>query len=348
MGSVYQRKRSPYFWAKWIDAQGRQRQASTRCRDRRGAQAFLRREEGKAAEGVPVERGAALFDMIERWTKRIQPHSAPRYLDTIAMYIRAHVAPFFGDVPITDLTADAVEGYARHRLSEGVLPQTVNRELVTIRRLLAFCEEVGAILQVPRIRSVRVVKRKVWHLLTDEEIDRFLSVVPTRLRGYFTFAAFTACRRDELWHVRWMDVDLEKRLLLVRPYGNWAPKNKKERIVPLHDRVVQILTAMKKGEPGSAIFVRQRHDKAMETAAKKAGLDRFRLHDLRHSAASNMLAGGADPVAVRDILGHESLVTTNEYSHSTIDRMRKAVGVLSSSRSGETPMHLRVVKNGQA
>ncbi len=346
MGCVYRRASTPYYWAKWLDADGRERRCSTRCRDRRRAEAFLRREEGKAAEGVPVERGASLFDMIERWTKRIQPHSAPRYLDTIAMYIRAHIAPYFGDVAITGLTADAVEGYARHRLSEGVMPQTVNKELIGIRRLLAFCEEVGAIHQVPRIRSIRAVKRKVWRILTDEEIDRFLAVVPARLRGYFTFAAFTACRRDELWHVRWMDVDLEKWLLHVRPYGNWAPKNKKERIVPLHDRVVEVLMAMKRGEPDATIFVRQRHDKAMETAAKKAGLERFRLHDLRHSAASNMLAGGADPIAVRDILGHSSLTTTNEYSHSTIDRMKKAIGTLDVPKPKKPGPQLKVVQDG--
>jgi integrase len=337
MGSIYRRQRTPYYWACWRDAQGREHRASTRCRDRRGAQAFLRREEGKAAEGVPAERGAPLFDLIERWTRQIQPYSAPRYLDTIGMYIRAHIAPYFGDVPVTDVTAEAVAGYARHRLHEGVLPQTVNKELITIRRLLAFCEEAGAIKQVPRIRAVRVVKQSAWHMLADEEIDKFLDAVRPKLRAYFTVAAFTGMRRDELWHVRWMDVDLEKRLVHVRPHGTWAPKDKKARVVPMHDRVHEVLSSMPQGLPLTPIFGSHRHEKAMQTAAEKAGLGRFRLHDLRHSFASNLLAAGADPVAVRDILGHASLTTTNTYSHSTMARMKKAVGLLQSRRPTPSP-----------
>jgi len=329
MGCIYRRPDSPYYWAWWHGADGREHRASTRSRDRRGAQAFLRREEGKAAEGVPAERGASLFELIERWTRHIQPYSAPRYLDTIAMYIRVHVAPFFGDIPVTDVTAEAVADYARHRLQEGVRPQTVNKELITIRRLLAFCEEVGAIKSVPRIRPVRVVKQSAWHMLADEQVDAFLEALPPKLRPYFTVAAFTGMRRDELWHVRWTDVDLEKRIVQVRPYGTWAPKDKKARVIPMHDRVFDVLSAMPKGLPFAAIFGAQRHEKAMETAAEKAGLGRFRLHDLRHSFASNLLAAGADPVAVRDILGHASLTTTNEYSHSTMARMKKAVGLLS-------------------
>ena len=55
MGCIFRRPNSPYYWAKWRDTDGRIRRGSTRCRDSRGAEAFLRREEGKAAEGVPAE-----------------------------------------------------------------------------------------------------------------------------------------------------------------------------------------------------------------------------------------------------------------------------------------------------
>ena len=337
MGCIFRRPNSPYYWAKWRDTDGRIRRGSTRCRDSRGAEAFLRREEGKAAESVPAERGAPLFDLIERWTRQIQPHSAPRYLDTIGMYIRAHIAPFFGDIPVTDVTAESVGGYARHRLQQKVQPQTVNKELITIRRLLAFCEEVGAIQHVPRIRAIRVVKKPAWHLLTDEQVDAFLDALPPKLRPYFTVAAFTGMRRDELWHVRWMDVDLDKRNVHVRPYGSWSPKDKKARVVPMHERVHEVLSSMPQGLPLTPIFGSHRHEKAMQTAGKKAGLGRFRLHDLRHSFASNLLAAGADPVAVRDILGHASLTTTNEYSHSTMARMKKAVGLLASKGPSRSP-----------
>lgn len=51
--------------------------------------------------------------------------------------------------------------------------------------------------------------------------------------------------------------------------------------------------------------------------AAAAGLDGIHAHSLRHSAASNALAGGMDLVAVRDLLGHSSIGTTSKYLHAT-------------------------------
>jgi integrase len=325
MGCIYRRASTPYYWAKWIDTQGRERRASTRCRDRRGAQAFLRREEGKAAEGVPVERGASLFDMIERWTTHVASYVAPSYLEKLGDYCRNHIAPYFGEVPITDLTGDAVAGYARHRLAKGIKPQTVNKELVAIRRMLAYCEDIGAIAQVPRIKMVRAVPRRIWRLLTDDQVEVLLAELPRRVLAFYVVAAYAGLRRGELWSLRWEDVDLDAGILHVRPKGNWTPKGRKARVVPLHERVVDSLRGLPIGTQTDLVFGKHEHRRAFQAAAKRAGLGHVRPHDLRHSLASNLLAGGADPISVRDILGHADLRTTNEYSHTTIERMKKAI-----------------------
>lgn len=347
MGCVYQRKGkrpSPYYWAKWIDAQGRERRASTRCRDRRGAEAFLHREERKAAAGTPVERGASLFDMIERWTTHVASYVAPSYLEKLGDYCRNYIGPYFGEVPVTDITADAVASYARHRLAKGIKPQTANKELVAIRRMLAYCEDIGAIAQVPRIRMVRAVPRRIWRLLTEEQVEKLLAELPERVLAFYIVAAYAGLRRGELWSLRWEDLDLDAGLLHVRPKENWSPKGRKARVVPLHERALDALRGLTAGEPTELVFGKHEHRRAFQAAAKRAGLGHVRPHDLRHSLASNLLNGGADPISVRDILGHADLRTTNEYSHTTIERMKKAMGRIGGKPAPQVAVPLKVVR----
>jgi site-specific recombinase XerD len=67
----------------------------------------------------------------------------------------------------------------------------------------------------------------------------------------------------------------------------------------------------------------------IEKAAGKAGIERTRLHNLRHSAISLLLNSGADPFAVQKLAGHSDVrLTTQTYAHVQADALKRAVGVL--------------------
>lgn len=67
----------------------------------------------------------------------------------------------------------------------------------------------------------------------------------------------------------------------------------------------------------------------IEKAAEKAGIERMRLHNLRHSAISLLLNSGADPFAVQKLAGHSDVrLTTQTYTHVQADTLRRAAGVL--------------------
>ena len=65
--------------------------------------------------------------------------------------------------------------------------------------------------------------------------------------------------------------------------------------------------------------------KAFETACRKAGIENFRFHDLRHCFASYMVMSGEDILTVKELLGHRDLKMTQRYSHLSKDHKRRAV-----------------------
>jgi integrase len=73
--------------------------------------------------------------------------------------------------------------------------------------------------------------------------------------------------------------------------------------------------------------------RAFVMACKRAGIDDFTFHDLRHTVASRLVERGADLVSVKNRLGHANLKTTEIYLHSSLGQMRRAVALLGSAKA---------------
>jgi integrase len=103
-----------------------------------------------------------------------------------------------------------------------------------------------------------------------------------------------------------------------------------EREIDLTDAAVEVLSATPRIQGNEYVFAGRRHGepivavhKALRLVQEKAGVERFRPYDLRHSAATGALAGGADVRAVQALLGHADLKTTAGYLHAS-EKRRKA------------------------
>jgi integrase/recombinase XerC len=144
----------------------------------------------------------------------------------------------------------------------------------------------------------------------------------------------TGVRVSELCGLDTSDVDASRRV--VRVFGKGA----KERAVPYGVPAQDALDAwLHTGRPalagpasGDALFLGARGGRLQQTvvrrivdaAARLAGLPHTSPHDLRHSAATHLLDGGADLRAVQDLLGHASLSSTQIYTHVSTERLRAA------------------------
>jgi integrase len=146
----------------------------------------------------------------------------------------------------------------------------------------------------------------------------------------------TGGRRGEIMSLMWEDVDFENRFITFR-----QTKNGEDRNVPLSSEMFALLEARRKPKGklypsnGSRYPSRDkqyfcvRH--AFSTVCKKVGLENFRFHDLRHTAASYLAMSGASLLDIAEILGHKSLSMTRRYAHLTQSHLHEAVERLSQA-----------------
>ena len=228
---------------------------------------------------------------------------------------------------------DDVRDYVFHLGDLGLAPTSVRRAQSALRTYFGFLLEEGALQSDPTegLQSPRVARPLPSVLDADDvsallEAPRSDSPVHWRDRAILEFLYATGVRVSELVGLRLIDLDLEEGLCTV--FGKGA----KERMVPLGGPACvalsrylrEVRTALEKGNGGGRVFLNQRGRplsrtavwKIVKAAARLAGIERkVSPHVLRHTFATHLLEGGADLVAVQELLGHADISTTQIYTH---------------------------------
>ncbi|HEY8008758.1 MAG TPA: tyrosine-type recombinase/integrase [Methylocella sp.] len=135
--------------------------------------------------------------------------------------------------------------------------------------------------------------------------------------------ALTGCRRCEITQLRWSEVDLEAGLLRLE-HSKTGP-----RAVPLGDQAIRLIAELKHAAKSDWVFPSSRGtgpivgiQKVWNDIRTRADLPTVRLHDLRHSFASQAINGGASLYLTGAILGHRQSSTTQRYAHLQSDPVR--------------------------
>ena len=247
-----------------------------------------------------------------------------------------------------DLRPGHVERLLRDMRAAGRGGTTVRRVHATLRsaltsarkaRLVAYNAASDA--ELPNVRPAKV---RPWEA---DELATFLDHSAShRLGALYEVMAFTGLRRGEACALRWADVNLTQGYIVVRSQlvevrgqvieGKPKTRSGEDRRVDIGQRTIGALMAHRFAQDaeraqwgsgyteGGRVFAREdgtdlspgQVTKTFLRLSEAAGLRQVRLHDLRHGAASLMLAGGVDVAVVSKRLGHSSVrLTVDTYSH---------------------------------
>ena len=299
----------------------------------------------EAREALPGAMRAAV-DAFAAQLARVDNRSA----HTVRAYVGDVVslldhAARAGCTTPADLDIAVLRGWLARRMAGGAARTSQARRAASARTFTAWAHrvglaptDVGAQLASPRAH------RELPTVLRAEQAARLVTAPPhgnpsgspaveLRDRAVLEVLYATGIRVSELCGLDLADVDAARRV--VRVFGKGA----KERSVPYGLPAQRALDAwLGAGRPqlagGSrnALFVGVRGGRLQPTvvrrvvsaAARTAGLPHTSPHDLRHSAATHLLDGGADLRAVQDLLGHASLSSTQIYTHVSTERLRAA------------------------
>ena len=171
-----------------------------------------------------------------------------------------------------------------------------------------------------------------------EEADRILQNSAPHVRPLFLFLMLTGCRVSEAINLKWRDVDLEARWLVLRD-----TKNGTDRGVPIHRQLVEVLTglpsaATKQGpvfltDRGNPYKDRNREEggqcrSAWTLGCQRAGVEDLHQHDLRHTFATwGLIAGMSDRVK-KEIMGHSSSEMSDRYAHVPLQEAIAAIDLI--------------------
>jgi integrase len=243
----------------------------------------------------------------------------------------------FGNRKLSDITAKDLEDFKLIRLQE-VSPATVNRSLSVLRHLLNIAKRWKKFFGENPVSIVGMLEEnnQVERILTFEEETKLLDSAISYLRPIITTALNTGMRRGEILNLRWSDVDLANNLITVNQTNSKSKKAKKVYINPELKKVILELRLKSAGNEYVFIDNKGNHLREIKNgfhaACRRAGIKGLRFHDLRHTAATRMIEGGASIVAVSKALGHSDIRTTMRYTHIE-DSVRDAFEILAQNRS---------------
>lgn len=244
------------------------------------------------------------------------------------------------ELDFTKVDADLIRGWVLSLMEEGCAETTVNRKLSSLRSFYRYLLRQKVVAVDPAAKVVGPKKKKPLPVfLRDEDMDSLLeengfaqTFEGVRDRTMLEVFYSTGIRRAELIALKDADVDFSS--LVIKVTG----KRNKQRLIPFGVRLKEVLESYlaernrfyagacetffirKQGEPlspSSVNYIVKRYLSRVVTLKKKSP------HVLRHTFATTMLNHHAELEAVKELLGHESLTTTEVYTHTTFEELKQ-------------------------
>jgi site-specific recombinase XerD len=235
-----------------------------------------------------------------------------------------------------NLSERFIKRYLMHLSDSGIDKRSISRKLSAVRGLFKFAYQNQLIDFNPSV-YVKNPKsnKKLPEVTTTESILKIYNLAeeaednPDLVKIIFELLYGCALRVSELCSLNYGDIDLKSKTLRVKGKGS------KVRIVPIGDKSIEIIKKylqkndylnnhdpLIKTRGGKRIYPRLVQRLTNKYLTKVSDIKKKSPHVLRHSAATHMLDNGADLRAVKEILGHENLSTTQIYTHVSVERLK--------------------------
>lgn len=300
---------------------------------------FSRQKDAKAYEEEFLKQGARSCDMsfaslVELYLQDMEHRLKVTTMQNKRYLIESRVLPFFKDLPVNSITPAHVRKWQSGLLGEKLAPtyvKTINNQLSAIFNYA--CRYYGLSQNPARLAgSVGKKHADEMHFWTVEQFTEFVQHVP-KLPGRtgLSILFWTGLRIGELLALRTDDIDLEARTLTVNKNFQTVdgkelimdPKTQRSRrVIPLPeklcDEIREYEAALYEPDPDDRLFpyTKSYFHKQMEKGCAAAGMEKIRLHDLRHSHAALLIRLGTPILLVSERLGHEDIQTTlRTYGH---------------------------------
>lgn len=285
-------------------------------------------DKGAYTSAVLAER-TTFKSIIERYMREVTPTMRSEHEDVIRL--RAICRRPISSLNMLALTPSKIAEYRDERLKE-VTAGTVIRELCYFSSIINHARRewgINIINPVALVRKPASPKGRTRILEADEKA-RLMRVLNEAPKNNFSiwmpfiveFALETAMRQAEICNLKWENVDLAKRTAYLP-----ISKNGESRYVPLSTTAIKILNCLPRSIDGRVFPVNRSTVSVTFTRnARKANVQNFRFHDLRHTAITNMAGKLTNVIELSAVTGHKTLAMLKRYTHFNAEDLAKKLG----------------------
>ena len=241
----------------------------------------------------------------------------------------------YSKTQIDTISEKLIKSYLMVLSESGLEKISVSRKLASIRGFFKYAYKLNYIevnpanfisnpksnRKLPEVVPKEIIEIVYKEIDKDEKNAKLYKIIIELLYG-------CALRVSELCNLNFGDINIRSKTVRILGKGN------KVRIIPIGDKSIIVLNEYLSGKKLNSkdpllidrnckrIYPRMVHRIVTKYLSKVSDIEKKSPHVLRHSAATHMLDNGADLRAVKEILGHENLSTTQIYTHVSIERLK--------------------------
>lgn len=325
--SLFKRNDSPYWWVKITPRSGPPIQRSVGTTDKVAAQEY--HDKLKASlweqERLGIKPKRSWREAVVRWLEETSDKATHGEDKKKLVWLHA----FLGDLTLDQITLDVIDRIRSAKLKEAS-KGTVNRYLALVRSVLIRArDEWEWVDRVPKVRLFKETNSRE-RSLTVVQAKALLAELPEHQREVVLFALATGLRQSNVLRLEWGQVNLDQRHAWIH---GWQSKNRRPISVPLNEAALAVLKRQKDKHPTRVFTFRgkplnQANTKAWQAAKKRAGIDDFRWHDLRHTWATWQRQAGTPTHDLQRLGGWKTAAMVERYAHLAPDHLAVAASRL--------------------
>lgn len=273
-----------------------------------------------------VEPSITLSIFKQEYISYLTPTKSPKYISSIKYSFNQFIS-FAGDIKLTKTDNRIVDIFIISSFSK--TQRGAHLFYRTLKAAFNKAIEWNYIESNPftKVKFPNLAKSFPTFISEDELLIILTNTLYQHLKDIFTVGFYTGLRLGELINMQWSWIDFFQNHIIVKCTDSFLTKSKKERIVPMNEKVKSILINrfnLAVHQSNENVFYRikgrklhqETISKQFKDVVRKSNLDeRIHFHSLRHSFASLLVQRGVSLYVVKELLGHEDLATTQIYSH---------------------------------
>jgi integrase len=293
------------------------------------------------------ETQVSFNELVDRYVENFQSQKS---FSRLKYYLMDEYRAVFGDRRLSEIGYLDLETYRNRRKATPTrsgkprTDATVNRELSTLRHMLNKAVEWGMLEISPFAKGSRLMLKENNHrlrFLSEAEIHALLKACSSHLNPIVEAALLTGMRREEILSLKWEQIRNGFIYLT-------ETKSGKARQIPINNRLAEVLREVRRGNQLKSPYVfcdsqgRRFYQvrRSFTSACRRAGIEAFRFHDLRHTFASQLVMRGASLKAVQELLGHADLKMTMRYAHLSQEHLKDSVNLLNDMSTGKEMVNI--------